>query len=101
MDTGPALTTAEVMRLLNVKDPDTVYALVRSGRLRAVRLGRQYRFDPSAVAEFVRGGPATLPVADVKRRQNPRRGVLPPCPRYFRRRSEEGLPPLGNAIPRK
>ncbi len=53
--TRTAMTTREVMHLLNVRHPDTLYALVRSKRLPAIRLGREYRFDPVAVESFLRG----------------------------------------------
>lgn len=51
----PTMTTAEVMDALSVRDPDTVYALVKSKRLPAIRLGRQYRFSREIVEAFIRG----------------------------------------------
>lgn len=42
------LSTAEVARLLRV-DVRTVHALVRQGRLPALRLGRAFRFRPEAL----------------------------------------------------
>jgi excisionase family DNA binding protein len=35
--------------------PKTIYRLISSGRLGAVRWGRSYRFRPEDVQEFVRG----------------------------------------------
>lgn len=57
----PAMTSSEVMRRLNIRDHETLYALVRAKRLPAVRLGREYRFDPDAVEAFIRGGQDELP----------------------------------------
>jgi excisionase family DNA binding protein len=76
----PALTTAEVMRLLAVRDRDTVYALVTSGRLPAARLGREYRFDPDVVAAFLRNDDATPQAArsDDAQRRRPRPPKTPP-----------------------
>lgn len=52
------LTTKEVMERLRVKSHDTLYALVKSNRLRAVKLGREYRFTEAAVETFLEGGGA-------------------------------------------
>ena len=38
-----------------------VYELAREGLIPCVRLGRQVRFDPQTIAEFVRCGGFTLP----------------------------------------
>jgi excisionase family DNA binding protein len=40
------LTTGEVLDCLNVT-PRTIYRLIRSGELPAVRIGRQWRFRPA------------------------------------------------------
>lgn len=56
------LKTREVMERLRVKDPDTLYALVKSKRLHAVKLGREYRITEEAVAAFLAGD-------DVKQQQ--------------------------------
>lgn len=36
-------------------DDDTVYALIRDGKLRAIRLGRVIRVPESALADFIAG----------------------------------------------
>ena len=36
--------------------PDTIYALVRDGKLRAIRVGRLVRIPESALAEFISSG---------------------------------------------
>ncbi len=36
--------------------PETIYALVRDGKLRAIRVGRLVRIPESALAEFISGG---------------------------------------------
>ncbi len=36
-------------------DPDTVYALIRSHQIRAIRLGRVIRIPESALADFIAG----------------------------------------------
>lgn len=74
----PALTTTEVMKLLSVKDPDTVYALVKAGKLKAARLGRRYRFSPAQVRSFLNGEKP----GDVVRivRPTSERRTLPPPP---------------------
>ncbi|WP_150958049.1 helix-turn-helix domain-containing protein [Microbacterium testaceum] len=53
------LTVAEVAELMRVSKM-TVYRLVHSGELPAVRFGRSYRVPESAVAEAVQ-----RPVSDV------------------------------------
>lgn len=60
MDVPPMLTVADVMKFLNVGDPDTIYSLIRSGRLPAIRLGRRYRILEEDLKTLMRGGnPAT------------------------------------------
>jgi excisionase family DNA binding protein len=49
------LKTSEVLTRLRLKDPDAVYALIRSGRLRAVKLGREYRVPEPALEAFLNG----------------------------------------------
>ena len=46
------LTRDEVAELLSVKTP-TIDNLHESGRLRAVRIGKENRWKPSAVQEYV------------------------------------------------
>lgn len=36
-------------------DEDTVYGLIRSGRLRVIRLGRVFRVPESALRDFIAG----------------------------------------------
>ena len=81
------LTTRQVMDALQVKDPDTVYALVKSGRLKAVRLGREYRFTRQALGEFLGGGP--VETTPVPRRRPIQSRTIPAAPRILRRPWEE------------
>ena len=53
------LTLREVSDYLNV-NPATVRRLVRSGQLRAIRVGRDMRFEVRVVDQWVAGG-GTLP----------------------------------------
>jgi excisionase family DNA binding protein len=54
------LTLREVSAYLNV-NPATVRRLVRSGQLRAIRVGRDMRFEVRVVDQWVAAG-GTLPV---------------------------------------
>lgn len=59
------MTTREVMTRLSVKDPDTVYALRKAGKILGNQLGRVWRFDPDSVDAFLRGDvPASEPVSE-------------------------------------
>ena len=49
------MTTRDVMYALAVKDPDTVYAMFRAGKIRGNWIGRQYRFSRASVDAFSRG----------------------------------------------
>jgi excisionase family DNA binding protein len=49
-----AMTVGEVAELLAVS-PITVYKLAKAGRLPSFRIGTSVRFDPRAVAEWLRG----------------------------------------------
>ena len=60
------LTLREVSAHLNV-NPATVRRLVKSGQLRAIRVGRDMRFEVRVVGQWVAGA-ATFPA-----RRNPRR----------------------------
>ena len=53
------LLTADAVSAEFAVSKKLIYALVRAGELPAVRTGRLLRFDPAAVAAFVRrgGGP--------------------------------------------
>lgn len=84
-----ALTTKDVMKFLNVGDPDTIYAMVRAGKLRAVRLGRRYRFDPRQVRAFLRGEPDARPATERPRpRPEASGGTVPVFPkRIFLRKA--------------
>ena len=46
------LSVPEVARVLNL-GRDTTYGLVRSGRIRSVRVVRQYRVPKAAVMEYL------------------------------------------------
>jgi excisionase family DNA binding protein len=46
------LTTDEVLAYLNVT-PRTIYRLIRTGELPAIRIGRQWRFRRSDLEAFV------------------------------------------------
>jgi excisionase family DNA binding protein len=50
-----ALNVTESAKLLGVSAP-TVYVLMRSRKLPAVKVGRQWRVREEALAEFLRGG---------------------------------------------
>jgi excisionase family DNA binding protein len=58
-------TTDEVARLLRV-EPETVRAYARTGKLRALKLGHEYRFRDAWVAAFIdgRGGRKRARVAE-------------------------------------
>ena len=49
------LTLREVSDYLNV-NPATVRRLVRSGQLRAIKVGRDMRFEPRVVNQWVAAG---------------------------------------------
>ena len=46
------LTTRQVAEKLNV-DEETVRRLARAGQIEAYRVGRDYRFNPAAVQEYL------------------------------------------------
>ena len=50
----------EVAKMLSIS-PERAYELARSGALPVVRLGRQLRVDPNALAEWVKKGGKSLP----------------------------------------
>ena len=50
-----ALSIAETRRILDVSPP-VAYDLVKSGKLPAVRVGRQWRVTEGALREFLGGG---------------------------------------------
>jgi excisionase family DNA binding protein len=61
------LTAREAADLLRVPKA-SLYALVRSGRLPAVRLSeRRLRFDPQQVLDALRAAPAAAPAEEVVR----------------------------------
>lgn len=49
-----ALTASELAALLAIS-PITVYKMAKAGRLPSLRIGTAVRFDPRAVAEWLRG----------------------------------------------
>lgn len=51
--TGRAMTAAEVAAILSVS-PITIFKYARSGRIPSFRVGSCVRFDPSAVARWIR-----------------------------------------------
>lgn len=52
---GIPLKIPAVMARMDVKDPDTVYRLIKDGRLPAARLGRSFRVDSDDLERFMRG----------------------------------------------
>ncbi len=59
---GMLATANEIQKLLRLGSPARVYELARRGLLPGVvRLGRQVRFDPKKVREFVDRGGQSLP----------------------------------------
>jgi excisionase family DNA binding protein len=55
-----AFTVPEVGKRLRLT-PGRVYSLIRTGRLSAVRLGRQVRVTPSAVEKLLSEGCSPMP----------------------------------------
>jgi excisionase family DNA binding protein len=49
-----AITASEVAALLAVS-PITVYKMAKAGKMPSFRIGTAVRFDPSAIAEWLRG----------------------------------------------
>lgn len=47
-----ALTSAEVCELINLH-PVTLRDWTRAGRIPAYRIGREYRYDPTAIADWL------------------------------------------------
>ena len=58
------LDTPALDRVLRVRDvadhlgcdPETVYKLIREGKIRAIKLGRVLRVPEQALADFIAGG---------------------------------------------
>jgi excisionase family DNA binding protein len=51
------LTTAEARERLRIKDPRTLYRLIRSGELAAVKIGpgsSSYRISEQAISDYLR-----------------------------------------------
>jgi excisionase family DNA binding protein len=48
----PLLEVHEVSRILNLSR-QSIYALVRSGKLRAYRIGRRWMFEESGIRTFM------------------------------------------------
>lgn len=46
------MTTLDVSEMLPVH-PETLYGWVRSGRIPAMRIGRNLKFDPKAIADWL------------------------------------------------
>ena len=62
------LSVPEVARVLNL-GRDTTYGLVRSGRIRSVRVGRQYRVPKAAGLPVVADEPLSPAEEEEARRQ--------------------------------
>lgn len=60
MSSRKLLRVDEVAARLDLSEP-RVYALARQGILPSVRLGRQLRFSPEVLEEFIRSGGKALP----------------------------------------
>jgi excisionase family DNA binding protein len=60
MEATVLLTAAEAATRLNVRLP-RLYELARTGAIPVVRLGRQVRFSPEALAAWVSAGGHALP----------------------------------------
>lgn len=56
------LTTRQVQELLHI-DRTTIYRLVASGRLSAIRVGKQWRFTRTAIESLLQQRAASVPVA--------------------------------------
>ena len=59
MEQETYLTVAEVRQLLRFKSDKTIYNAIRTGKLEAVRVGRNLRITPAAVTEFTKNKTAT------------------------------------------
>lgn len=55
MNTEEVLTSTEAAKYLKTTKP-TLFRLVREGRIKANRLGRDYRFLKEELDKFLRGG---------------------------------------------
>ncbi len=53
LDTGPYLTTRDVQTLIRV-DKSTIYRMAESGRIPAVKVGRQWRFPAEEISRWLR-----------------------------------------------
>ena len=51
---SPLFTVAEAARYLRVHE-QTVYSLLRSGRLKGVKVGREWRIHKEALDEYLKG----------------------------------------------
>ena len=54
------LTVKQVAEILGVTE-DRVYSMAREGLIPCVKLGRQIRFSPRVLEEFIRSGGKSLP----------------------------------------
>ena len=52
VSTRPSLTTEEVLGCLTV-NPRTIYPLIKTGELPAVRIGRQWRFRRTDLDDWI------------------------------------------------
>lgn len=54
MTLNALLSTREVQELLGKNNPQSIHRLVHDDGLPAIRVGRTFRFDPDAVAQWLR-----------------------------------------------
>lgn len=59
MEQETYLTVTEVRRQLRYKSDKTIYNAIRAGKLQAIRIGRNLRITPAAVAEFTKNKTVT------------------------------------------
>jgi excisionase family DNA binding protein len=64
--TGHALTATELAPLLSISRV-TVFKYARAGRIPSFRIGTLVRFDPSAVARWIRNDGTSAPAKKVRR----------------------------------
>lgn len=77
-----AMTTAEVMAALKLKDPDAVYALQKAGRIRGGKLRRQWRWSAASIEALVNGEPVPASSPSKPRRASVSKTVAE-CPDFL------------------
>lgn len=74
MNLPPVLRVKELAQILSITD-STAYGLVRTGRIRSIRLRRSYRIPREAVVEYLMCGANIAPgIAGVTTREEQRNG---------------------------